>query len=51
MDLAKAVLPVLYPASNKTGTYLAPDAGHGLNQHYSAGGAFEFAQEFLEKGL
>ncbi|KAF7189292.1 hypothetical protein HII31_09445 [Pseudocercospora fuligena] len=51
MDLAKAVLPVLYPASNRTGTYLAPNAGHGLNQHYSAGDAFEFAQKFLEEVL
>ncbi|KXS94639.1 hypothetical protein AC578_2244 [Pseudocercospora eumusae] len=50
-DLAKALLPALYPASNKTDTYLAPDAGHGLNQHYSAGRAFEFAQSFLEKVL
>ncbi|EME81785.1 uncharacterized protein MYCFIDRAFT_32930 [Pseudocercospora fijiensis CIRAD86] len=51
VDLAEAVLPVLYPAAKNKDTYLAPNAGHGLNQHYTAGRAFVFAQEFLEKVL
>ena len=44
----------LYPAlpENKFGTYLAPQAGHGLNLHYSAAGAFDWIMEFLsQQGL
>ncbi|ETS81877.1 hypothetical protein PFICI_06879 [Pestalotiopsis fici W106-1] len=40
----------LYPsvAANNTATYAAPMAGHGLNLHYSAAGAFTFIQDFLK---
>lgn len=48
-NLLAEVAAKLYPgvAENDTATYAAPDAGHGLNFHYSAAGAFEFIQEFL----
>ncbi|KAI7351409.1 alpha/beta-hydrolase [Hortaea werneckii] len=50
-DKAQAVRGALYPAlpETKFGTYLAPQAGHGLNLHYSASGAFDWIMEFLEQ--
>ncbi|TID20862.1 putative glucan 1-3-beta-glucosidase D [Venturia nashicola] len=39
----------LYPAAKAFETYLAPIAGHGLNAHYSAEGAFEQVQGFLKR--
>ncbi|TKX23923.1 hypothetical protein C1H76_3861 [Elsinoe australis] len=53
-DLTAAVLPQLYPNldQNKTGTYVAPLTGHGLNLHYTAGGAYAFIQKFIkDQGL
>lgn len=50
-NLAQAVFPMLYPATNKTGTYLAEVAGHGLNLHYSAVEAYHYLQDFLMKNL
>jgi hypothetical protein len=50
-NLAQTVFPVLYPASTKTSTYLAEDAGHGLNQHFSASKAYHYAQGFLAQVL
>jgi len=49
MDAAKAVQPKYYPnvPESDFGSYLAPVAGHGLNFHYSAAGAFEYIQKFL----
>nr|POE90235.1 aquaporin-5 [Quercus suber] len=48
-NLAQAVFPALYPAvpASRTGTYLAPIAGHGLNLHYSADAAFDYIQNFI----
>jgi pimeloyl-ACP methyl ester carboxylesterase len=48
-DQAKAVQPKYYPnvPESDFGSYLAPVAGHGLNFHYSATGAFEYIQKFL----
>ncbi|KAI6790256.1 alpha/beta-hydrolase [Hortaea werneckii] len=51
---AQAVRGALYPTlpETKFGTYLAPRAGHGLNFHYSAAGAFDWIMEFLsQQGL
>ncbi|THY24051.1 alpha/beta-hydrolase [Aureobasidium pullulans] len=50
-NLAQGILPVLYPSSTKTGTYLAQAAGHGLNQHFSASKAYHYAQKFLAQVL
>ncbi|PNS19801.1 hypothetical protein CAC42_7768 [Sphaceloma murrayae] len=53
-DLTAAVLPALYPNldQNKTGTYIAPLTGHGLNLHYTAVAAYEYIQKFLkDQGL
>lgn len=53
-DQAKAVHPKYYPnvADKDFGSYLAPLAGHGLNFHYSAAGAYEYVQKFLvDRGL
>ncbi|KAK6209299.1 hypothetical protein LQW54_006404 [Pestalotiopsis sp. IQ-011] len=49
-NLLAEVAATLYPgvAENDTATYAAPDAGHGLNFHYSAAGAFAFIQDFLK---
>lgn len=46
-DLAAAVAPMLYPASNTSQSYLAPGAGHGVNLHYAAGEAYQQIQTFL----
>ncbi|KAG8626045.1 hypothetical protein KVT40_006446 [Elsinoe batatas] len=50
-DLTADVLPVLYPNldANRTGSYVAPLTGHGLNLHYTAGAAYAFIQDFLNK--
>lgn len=53
-NLAEAVQGKYYPslADADFDAYLAPLAGHGLNFHYSAAEAFEYAQKFLaEHGL
>lgn len=53
-DQAKAVQPAYYPnvKSEDFGSYLAPLAGHGLNFHYSAAGAYDYIQKFLaDRGL
>lgn len=53
-DQAKKVQPKYYPnvADEDFGSYLAPIAGHGLNFHYSAAGAYEYIQKFLvDRGL
>lgn len=49
-NLLAEVAAKLYPgvAEDDIATYAAPDAGHGLNFHYSAAGAFAFIQEFLK---
>lgn len=44
-----ATVKNLYPAVKAFETYLAPVAGHGLNVHFSAKGAFEQIQRFLKK--
>ncbi|USW58133.1 Putative alpha/beta hydrolase-1 [Septoria linicola] len=46
-NLALGALNKLYPMTNKTGAYLARDAGHGVNLHYSAVAAYHFAQDFV----
>lgn len=48
-NLAQGALTMLYPATNKTGTYLAPTTGHGLNLHYSAVEAYHYIQDFINK--
>lgn len=53
-NVAQAVKPMYYPnlADSNFGTYLAPLAGHGLNFHYSAAGAYDYIQKFLaDRGL
>ncbi|KAF7192168.1 hypothetical protein HII31_06554 [Pseudocercospora fuligena] len=50
-DLAEAVFPKLYPATKKTGAFLAETAGHGLNLHYSAVEAYHYLQDFSGKTL
>ncbi|GAM91161.1 hypothetical protein ANO11243_092080 [Dothideomycetidae sp. 11243] len=49
-NLAAAVFPMLYPnvPANKTGTYLAPSTGHGLNLHFTAEAAFNYIHSFLK---
>ena len=51
MNLAAQVGQVFYPnvKQENFASYLAPNAGHGLNLHYSAVGAFEFIQKFLAR--
>lgn len=54
VDQAAKVHPSYYPnvADADFASYLAPIAGHGLNLHYSAAGAFEYIQKFLvDRGL
>lgn len=46
-DLAAAVT-TLYPKATAFSSYLAPVAGHGINLHYSATGAFVHIQTFLK---
>ena len=49
-----AQVKMLYPqvSANNFATYLAPTAGHGINFHYSARGAYDFIQSFLKsRGL
>lgn len=46
-DLAAAPLPILFPQSSASTSYLAKNAGHGLNLHYSALDAYKFIQDFL----
>lgn len=46
-NLAQAALKMLYPATNQTGTYLAPSTGHGLNLHYTAVEAYHYIQDFI----
>ncbi|KAK4506535.1 hypothetical protein PRZ48_000267 [Zasmidium cellare] len=48
-NLAQGALTMLYPATKKTGTYLAPTTGHGLNLHYTAVEAYHYIQDFLNK--
>ncbi|KAF7625333.1 Alpha/Beta hydrolase protein [Aspergillus flavus] len=45
------LVPALYPelSEEDTATYVAPAAGHALNLHYAAPGAFNFIQDFLKK--
>lgn len=50
-NLAQAVFPMLYPATNKTGAYLAQVAGHGFNLHYSAVEAYHYAQDFISANV
>ncbi|KAF2153096.1 alpha/beta-hydrolase [Myriangium duriaei CBS 260.36] len=49
-NLAQAVFPALYPSvpASKTGTYLAPLTGHGLNLHFTAPAAFDYIFSFLK---
>lgn len=49
-NLAEAVKPMLYPmvSNSSSSTYLVPKTGHGINQHYSAGEAFSFIQNFIK---
>jgi len=51
INKAAAVQPALYPNLPATNfdSYLASTAGHGLNLHYSAAGAFDFIQTFLQQ--
>jgi pimeloyl-ACP methyl ester carboxylesterase len=54
VDQVQAVQPKYYPGvtGKDFGSYLAPIAGHGLNFHYSAPGAYEYIQKFLvDRGL
>lgn len=48
-NLAAAAATMLYPAvsNNTRSNYLAPGAGHGVNLHYAAGGAYQQIQTFL----
>lgn len=49
-----AQVKMLYPqvSAMNFSTYLAPIAGHGVNLHYSASGAYDFIQGFLKsRGL
>ncbi|EME38054.1 hypothetical protein DOTSEDRAFT_75960 [Dothistroma septosporum NZE10] len=48
---AQAVFPMLYPATNVTGTFLGEVAGHGLNLHYSAVEAYHYIQDFVGKNV
>jgi pimeloyl-ACP methyl ester carboxylesterase len=48
-NLAQEALQ-LYPRADRTGTYLAPLTGHGLNLHYSAVAAYHYIQEFISNG-
>ncbi|KAF7195831.1 hypothetical protein HII31_02848 [Pseudocercospora fuligena] len=50
-DQAAAVREAMYPAVKASGfgSYLVPNAGHGLNLHYSAQQAYEVIQTFLSK--
>lgn len=48
---AQQVFPMLYPNVNKTGTYLAPVTGHGVNLHYSAVSSFMWIQDFVRENV
>lgn len=50
-NLGDAVIPALYPRANGTSgnTYVQPDAGHGLNLHYSAVEGYAFIQDFVKR--
>lgn len=50
-NLAQAALTMLYPATSKKGTYLAPTTGHGLNLHYSAVAAYHYIQDFITQNM
>ncbi|MCJ1310978.1 hypothetical protein MMC25_004647 [Agyrium rufum] len=48
---AQAVIDLFYPAASKTGsqTYLQPDSGHVLAQHYNAADGYNHMIKFLQQ--
>lgn len=48
---AQAALDMLYSGNNRTGTFLAPTTGHGVNLHYSAVSAYHYIQDFIGKNV
>ena len=49
-DKVAAAKEKLYPASSSgSDSYLAPETGHGLNFHYTAGKAYEHIHDFIKK--
>ncbi len=48
-DQAAAAIPAYFPAASKgSQSYLAPNAGHNVNMHYSSISAFQQMTAFLQ---
>ena len=49
VDQAAAAIPAYFPAASKgSQSFLAPNAGHNVNAHYSASQAFKQMIDFLQ---